>query len=114
MPTAWACLTACSLNSAVYSCFGIFFTSLPSGLDPNHRPLEDEKRLAAHYISQLERGERNATLSKVDELASVMGLHPAKLVTLSYLPSPGSTADLDKLLLRVREEVIRLSAKECT
>lgn len=66
------------------------------------------------YISQLERGERNATLSKVDELASVMGLHPATLVTLSYLPSPGFTADLDKLLLRVREEVIRLSAKEGT
>ena len=42
MPMAWACLTACSLNSAVYSCFGIFFTSLPSGLDTNHRPLEDE------------------------------------------------------------------------
>ena len=66
------------------------------------------------YISQLERGERNATLSKVDELASVMGLHPATLVTLSYLPSPSSTADLDKLLLRVREEVVRLSAKEGT
>jgi len=47
MPTAWACLTACYLNSAVYSCFGIFFTSLPSGLDANHRPLEDEKRRAA-------------------------------------------------------------------
>jgi hypothetical protein len=47
MPTAWACLTACSLNSAVYSCFGIFFTSLPSGLHANHRPLEDEKRGAA-------------------------------------------------------------------
>lgn len=62
------------------------------------------------YISQLERGERNATLSKVDELASVMGLHPATLVTLSYLPSPSSTAELDKLLSRVREEVIRLSA----
>jgi hypothetical protein len=39
------------LNSAVYSCFGIFFTSLPSGLDPNHRPLEDEKRLAAQAAS---------------------------------------------------------------
>jgi hypothetical protein len=36
----------------VYSCFGIFFTSLPSGLDPNHRPLEDEKRLAAHQRHQ--------------------------------------------------------------
>jgi hypothetical protein len=31
----------------VYSCFGIFFTSLPSGLDANHRPLEGEKRRAA-------------------------------------------------------------------
>jgi len=26
---------------------GIFFTSLPSSLDANHRPLEDEKRRAA-------------------------------------------------------------------
>ena len=33
---------------AVYSCFGIFFISRPSCLDANHRPLEDEKRRAAH------------------------------------------------------------------
>jgi len=32
----------------VYSCFGIFFTSLPSGLDANHRPLEGEKQQADH------------------------------------------------------------------
>jgi hypothetical protein len=38
------------LNSAVYSCFGIFFTSRPSSLDANHRPLEDEKRRAAHLV----------------------------------------------------------------
>jgi hypothetical protein len=31
----------------VYSCFGIFFTSLPSGLDAIHQPLEDEKQRAA-------------------------------------------------------------------
>jgi hypothetical protein len=31
----------------VYSCFGIFFTFLPSGLDVSHRPLEGEKRRAA-------------------------------------------------------------------
>ena len=48
MPAIWACLTACSLNSAVYSCFGIFFTSRSSSLDANNRPLEDEKRRAAH------------------------------------------------------------------
>jgi len=40
------------LNSAVYSCFGTFFTSLPSSLDANHRPLEDEKRRAAHKSLQ--------------------------------------------------------------
>jgi len=40
-------LMACSLNSAVYSCFGILFTFRPSDFDGNHRPLEDEKRRAA-------------------------------------------------------------------
>lgn len=60
------------------------------------------------YISQLERGERNATLSKLDEIASVMGLHPATLVALSYLPAPGASSELEKLLSRVREEMLRL------
>jgi len=54
MPTAWACLTACSLNSAVYSCFGIFFTSRPSSRDANHRPLEDEKRRTAQGVTHCE------------------------------------------------------------
>jgi hypothetical protein len=35
----------------VYSCFGIFFTSRPSSLDANHRPLEDEKRRAAQELA---------------------------------------------------------------
>jgi hypothetical protein len=30
-----------AVNSAVYSCFGIFFTSRASNVDVNHRPLED-------------------------------------------------------------------------
>ena len=38
----------------MYSCFGIFFTSRPSGLDTNHRPLEDEKRRAAQISISLE------------------------------------------------------------
>ena len=53
MPITWACLTACALNSAVYSCFSIFFTLRPSGLDANHRPLEDEKRRAAQSIREI-------------------------------------------------------------
>ncbi|MFZ5521502.1 MAG: hypothetical protein ACOZD0_09900, partial [Pseudomonadota bacterium] len=58
------CLTACSLNSAVYSCFGIFFTSLPSGFDAIHRPLEDEKRQAAHFTFKVQfHGQRGAPAS---------------------------------------------------
>ena len=44
---------ACSFNSAVYSCFGILFTFRPSGINANHRPLEDEKRRAAHLNAHL-------------------------------------------------------------
>ena len=52
-PTSSALFTACSLNSAVYSCFGISFPSRPSSVDANHRPLEDEIREAAHLADQV-------------------------------------------------------------
>lgn len=39
------------------------------------------------YVSSLERGIKVPTLSKVDELASVMGIHPLTLLTLAYARS---------------------------
>lgn len=36
------------------------------------------------YVSSLERGLKAPTLSKVDELAEVLGIHPLTLLTLSY------------------------------
>ena len=38
------------------------------------------------YVSALERGIKTPTLTKVDELAEVMDLHPLTLIALSYLP----------------------------
>ncbi len=37
------------------------------------------------YVSSLERGLKTPTISKVDELAEVMNIHPLTLLTLSYL-----------------------------
>lgn len=37
------------------------------------------------YVSTLERGIKQPTLNKVDELAGVMGVHPLTLLALSYL-----------------------------
>jgi transcriptional regulator with XRE-family HTH domain len=37
------------------------------------------------YVSTLERELKSPTLSKVDELAEVLGIHPLTLLTLSYL-----------------------------
>jgi transcriptional regulator with XRE-family HTH domain len=36
------------------------------------------------YLSTLERGIKNATLDKLDEIACVMEVHPAALVCLAY------------------------------
>jgi transcriptional regulator with XRE-family HTH domain len=37
------------------------------------------------YVSTLERGLKNPTLDKIEDLASVMRLHPLTLITLAYM-----------------------------
>lgn len=39
------------------------------------------------YLSSLERGIKSPTISKLEELASVIGIHPLSLLALAYLPS---------------------------
>ena len=52
------------------------------------------------YVSSIERGVRVPTLNKVDELASVLGVHPLTLLFLAYAPdlSPGSIEKLQSLI----------------
>lgn len=61
------------------------------------------------YVSQLERGERHATLNKVDELAAVLGIHPASLVMRAYLPTRFNEGSVDALLAIVRAELLTLA-----
>lgn len=45
------------------------------------------------YVSSLERNMKSPTLSKVDELAAMAGVHPLTILTLSYL----RTADAESV-----------------
>lgn len=56
------------------------------------------------YVSSLERGIKVPTLSKIDELASVMGIHPLTLLTLAYAKSSDHKA-VEQVLQIVRNEL---------
>jgi len=56
------------------------------------------------YVSTLERGLKSPTLSKVDALAQVLGLHPLTLLTLAYLPD-GQPEAAQALAQQVAREV---------
>jgi transcriptional regulator with XRE-family HTH domain len=55
------------------------------------------------YISELERGLKNPTLTKIDQLARPLNLHPLTALALSYLERD-TPAALAKLLERVQRE----------
>lgn len=55
------------------------------------------------YLSSLERGLKSPTLSKLEELCEVMGVHPLALLTLAYSGSEQSSIDM--LLERIRCEL---------
>lgn len=39
------------------------------------------------YLSSLERGIKAPTITKIDEIATVIGIHPLSLIAFAYLPS---------------------------
>jgi len=39
------------------------------------------------YLSSLERGMKSPTITKLEEIASVIGVHPLSLLALAYLPA---------------------------
>jgi transcriptional regulator with XRE-family HTH domain len=51
------------------------------------------------YVSTLERGLKSPTLSKIDELSAVLGIHPLTLLVLSY--SDGGESAMRQVLKEV-------------
>jgi transcriptional regulator with XRE-family HTH domain len=60
------------------------------------------------YISALERGLKQPTLTKVDDLAEILRVHPLTLLVLSYSKKAGTT-DVPALLAKVAQEVQQLA-----
>ena len=56
------------------------------------------------YVSTLERGLKTPTMSKVDELAEVLSIHPLTLLTLSYIKK-GDTKEVTRLMDHVSKEL---------
>jgi transcriptional regulator with XRE-family HTH domain len=61
------------------------------------------------YISSIERGIRAPTLNKIDEIATVMDVHPLTLLLLSYV-SEKSPESIDEIINLVRHQALDLGS----
>ncbi|MEQ1659651.1 MAG: helix-turn-helix transcriptional regulator [Hylemonella sp.] len=57
------------------------------------------------YVSMLERGLKSPTLSKVEALARVIGVHPLSLLALSYLSTQADRKEALKTLVKEIERI---------
>lgn len=57
------------------------------------------------YISSLERGIRTPTLKKIDEISTVLDVHPLTLLLLSYVDEV-STTSIDEIIDVVRHQAL--------
>ena len=56
------------------------------------------------YLSNLERGKQSPTLEKINQLASVLGVHPRVLVNLTYMIYDTS-GEPDEFVMTLGEEL---------
>lgn len=65
---------------------------------------------ARSYLSEIERGIKNPTVEKLDELARAIEVHPLTILTMAYLPQL-KEQDLEVLQRRVAKEVRTILVK---
>jgi transcriptional regulator with XRE-family HTH domain len=61
------------------------------------------------YLSSLERGIKSPTISKVEELASVIGVHPLSLLALAYLPP--QPEERNQLWAKIKADIESIDAR---
>jgi transcriptional regulator with XRE-family HTH domain len=62
------------------------------------------------YLSEVERGLKNPTLEKLDEIARAMGVHPLTLISIAYVAQLREQ-DLSALQERVTRETREIFGK---
>lgn len=61
------------------------------------------------YVSSVERGVYSVSVDKLDELASVLKVHPVTILYMTYLYAEGKSISDETLIERVKEEVKSIS-----
>ncbi|MDO9452427.1 MAG: helix-turn-helix transcriptional regulator [Stagnimonas sp.] len=64
------------------------------------------------YISSLERGLKNPTLDKIDQIGQQLGVHPLTLIAATFARRDGTS--IDDLLKQIRDEYSALHDKTAT
>lgn len=64
------------------------------------------------YLSSLERGLKSPTIEKVEQLASVLEIHPLSLLALAYLPRKSHS--LDALFTQISADIGSLNLERET
>jgi transcriptional regulator with XRE-family HTH domain len=81
-----------------------FGTGLQRARKSRNLTQEDFSEVSSRtYLSTLERGIKAPTITKIDEIATVIGVHPLSLIAYAYLPS--CPAELDQFLRQIAAEV---------
>lgn len=67
------------------------------------------------YVSEIERGTKTPTITKIDQLAAVMRLHPLTVLTLGYCKTPSqkeAAAVMAKVSSEIHEVLAALAERE--
>lgn len=59
------------------------------------------------YISSVEAGRGSASIDKIEQMADVLGIHPASIILAGYLTS-GDVVSKDKLFERIHIELAEI------
>ena len=62
-----------------------------------------------NYLSSLERGIKAPTITKVEQIASVIGIHPLTLLALAYLPA--EPQEREALYVKICKELSSLKVE---
>jgi transcriptional regulator with XRE-family HTH domain len=86
-----------------------FGQALKSLRASKHLTQEDFSEVSSRtYLSTLERGLKSPTLAKVEELASVLGVHPMTILMSSYLLTD-ETLTYEGMFALIRNELPSIS-----
>ncbi|UVJ44845.1 helix-turn-helix domain-containing protein [Pseudomonas sp. LS1212] len=81
-----------------------FATALKALRQKKHRTQEDFYLVSSRtYISTLERGLKSPTLDKLEDIAGVLGVHPATLVISTYMNKDDTS--LDSIIQCIRADL---------